>query len=59
MARMVDRRNVYRFVVGNHEGKRPLEITRKIILNWFLRNSVGCVWTGLIRHMIRTSGGLT
>jgi hypothetical protein len=59
VARMVNRRNLYRFVVGNHEGKRPLEITRRILLNWFLRNSVGNAWTGLFRHMIRTSGGLT
>ena len=29
MARMVDRRNVYRFVVGNNEGKRPPEIPRR------------------------------
>ena len=28
MTRMVDRRIVYRFVVWNHEGKRPLEMPR-------------------------------
>jgi hypothetical protein len=28
VARMVDRRTVYRFVVGNHERKRTLEIPR-------------------------------
>jgi len=29
VARMVGRRIVYRFVVGNYEGKRPLEIPRR------------------------------
>ena len=29
VAPMVDRRSVYRFVVGNHEGKRPFEIPRR------------------------------
>jgi hypothetical protein len=60
VARIVERRGVYRVLVGKPEGKRPLGrprcrwgiILRRIFRKW----DVG-VWTGLSWLRIETGGG--
>ena len=60
VARMGERRGVYRFLVGNPEGKRPLGITRR---RWEDNikvdlQEVGCgVWTGSSWLRKGTGGG--
>jgi len=49
VARMGERKGVYRVLVGKPEGKRPLgnqAIDWKIILRWIFRKCVVGVWTG-------------
>jgi hypothetical protein len=48
VARMGEKRNAYRILMGKPEGKRPLGRPRR---RWV-------VWTGLIWLRIGTSGGL-
>jgi hypothetical protein len=48
---MGERMNVYKILVGNPEGKRPLGRSQgvgRIILEWILKRQDGVVWTGLI-----------
>jgi hypothetical protein len=45
------KRNVYRILVGNPEGKRSLgrpKVDGRIILKWIAARLDGVVWTGLI-----------
>jgi hypothetical protein len=56
IACMRKRRGVYRFMVGNPEGKRLLGIFRKI-LRCIFRKWVVRVWTGLSWLRIGTGGG--
>jgi hypothetical protein len=60
VAQMVEKRNAYRILVGNQEGKRLLREPRhrwldnvKMDLRWD-----GVVWTGLIWLRIGSSGGI-
>ena len=58
MARMEERRGVYRVLVGKPEGKRPLGRPRR---RWEDNikmdiQEAGCVWTGLIWLRIRIGG---
>jgi hypothetical protein len=56
VARMGEKRNVYRLLVGKPEGKRPLG---RPCCRWVdLLELVGAVWTGLVRLRIGTSGEL-
>jgi hypothetical protein len=61
-ARMERKRNAYRILVGNPEGKRPLGRPRR---SWgdnikidLTERKDGMVWTGWIWLRIGTSGGL-
>jgi hypothetical protein len=50
VARIWEKRNAYRILVGNPEGKRPLGRPRRrwiIKLEWILEREDGVVWTGL------------
>jgi hypothetical protein len=61
VARMGEKRNAYRVLVGKQEGKRPLgRPMREWIYNIKidLREEDGVVWTGLMWLRIGTSGGL-
>jgi hypothetical protein len=60
VARMGEKKNAYRILMGKPEGKRPLgrhrcrwEDTIKMDLRWD-----GVAWTGLIWRKIGNSGGL-
>jgi hypothetical protein len=55
---MGEKRNVYRILVGNPEGKRPLDVGGWTILEWILERSDGMVWTGSIWLRIGISVGL-
>ena len=60
VARMGERRGVYRVLVGKPEGKNHLGdpgIDGKIILRWILRKYDVVVWTGSIWLRIGTGGG--
>jgi hypothetical protein len=49
IARIGEKRNEYRIVVGKPEGNRPLERARyrwEMILKWILDGWDGVVWTG-------------
>jgi hypothetical protein len=51
VARMVEKRNAYRLLVGKPEGKRSLgrqDVDGWIILGWFLERLDGVMWTGLV-----------
>ena len=57
---MGDRRGVYRVLVGEPEGKRPLGdpgLDGKIILRWIFRNWDVGVWTGSSWLRKGTGGG--
>ena len=59
IARMGERRGVYRVVVGKPEGKTRLEdsgLGRRIILRWIFRSSDVGVWTGSSWMRIGTGG---
>jgi hypothetical protein len=60
VARMGEKRNAYRILVGKPEGKRLLRpnVNGWIILKWILEEYHGVMWTGLIWRRIGTSGGL-
>jgi hypothetical protein len=55
VARMGEKRNAYRILMGMPEGKRPGGWT---ILKWILERQDAVVWIGLIWLRIGTSGGL-
>ena len=58
---MVERRGVYRILVGKPEGKRPLwrdpGVNVRIILRWIFRKWDVVVWTGSSWLRIWTGGG--
>jgi len=54
VARMGERRGLYRVLVGKPEGKRPLG---RIILRWIFRKWNVGVWTGSSWFKIGTGGG--
>ena len=57
---MGERKGVYRVLVGNAEGKKPLGRPRRkweIILRWIFRKWDERVWTGLIWLRIGTGDG--
>jgi hypothetical protein len=61
IARMVEKRNSYRLLVGKPEGKSLLERPRRrwgIILGWILERWDGVMWTGLVWLRIGTGGEL-
>jgi hypothetical protein len=61
VARMGEKRNAYRLLVGKPEGKRLLGRPRRtwlIILGWILERWDGVMWTGLVWLRIWTSGEL-
>jgi hypothetical protein len=46
-----DKINTYNILVGNIEGKRPLEdldVSGRIILRWILEKQDRVLWTGII-----------
>jgi hypothetical protein len=60
VARMVERRYVYRVLVRRPEGKKPLGTLRSrwgIILRWIFKKWDGETWTGLIWLRIGTGSG--
>jgi len=60
VARMGERRDVYRVLVGKPEGKNHVEdpgVDGRIILRWIFRKWNVRVWTGLMWLRIGTSGG--
>ena len=60
VARMGEKRGVYRVLVGKSEGKGPLAETQaygKIILRWIFRKWDVGEWTGSSWLRIRTGGG--
>jgi hypothetical protein len=62
VARMGEKRNAYRLLVGNPEGKNHQEdqdIGYWIILGWILERWDGLMWTGLVWLRIRTGGELS
>jgi hypothetical protein len=56
IARMGEKRNVYRLLVGKPEGRRPLG--GWIILGCILERWDGVMWTGLVWLRIGTGGEL-
>jgi hypothetical protein len=61
VARIWEKRNAYRFLVGKPEGKRPLGRPRLggwIILGWILERWDGVMWTGLVWLRTGTVGDL-
>jgi hypothetical protein len=61
VARMGEKRNAYRLLVGKPEGKRPLGRPRCngwIILGWILERWDVVMWTGLVWPRIGTGGEL-
>jgi hypothetical protein len=60
VARMGERKSVYRVLVGKSEGKNRLGdpgIDGRIVLGWIFRKWDMGVWTGLIWLRIGTGGG--
>jgi hypothetical protein len=56
---MGEKRNLYRLLVGEPEGKRPLGRGGGwIILGWMLERWDGVMWTGLVWLRIGTGGEL-
>jgi hypothetical protein len=61
VAQMGEKRNAYRLLVGEPEGKRPLgrpRVGEWIILGWILERWDGVMWTGLVWLRIGTGGEL-
>jgi hypothetical protein len=61
VARMGEKRNAYRILVENPEGKRPFGRPRRMLednIKVDLREKGWIVWIGLIWLRIWTSGGL-
>jgi hypothetical protein len=61
VARMGEKRNTYRLLVGKPEGKRPLGRPRLggwIILGWILEMWDGVMWTGVVWSRTGTGGEL-
>jgi hypothetical protein len=61
VSRMGAMRNSFKFLVGNPEGKRPLEdlgVDGRIISEWILQKQGGKMWTEFISVRIGTSGVL-
>jgi hypothetical protein len=61
VARIGEKRNAYRLLVGKPKGKRPLGRPRCggwIILGWILERWDGVMWTGLVWLRIGTGGEL-
>jgi hypothetical protein len=60
MARLGERRNVYRLLVGKPEGRRPLERSRRRWIDNIKMDILekGLFWTGLVRLRIGTGGVL-
>jgi hypothetical protein len=61
VARMGEKRNAYRLLVGKPEGKRPqgrLDVGGWIILGWILERWDGVMWAGLVWLRIGTGGEL-
>jgi hypothetical protein len=60
-ARMGEKRNAYRLLVGKPEGKRPLRRRRcrwVDNIGWILERLDGVMWTGLVWLRIGTGGEL-
>jgi len=60
VARLRQKRGVYRVWAGKPEGKRPLGrpgVDGKIILRWIFRKWDVGVWTGSSWHRLGTGGG--
>jgi hypothetical protein len=61
VARMGEKRNQHRLLMGNPEGKRPLGRPRCrwwIMLGWILERWDGVMWTGLVWLRNGTGGEL-
>jgi hypothetical protein len=61
VARMGERRDAYRFLVGKPEGSNHLEdldVDGNIILKWIFRKWIVGAWTRLIWLMVGTGGRL-
>jgi hypothetical protein len=61
VARVGEKRNAYRLLVGKPEGKRPVGrqgLGGWTILGWILERCDGVMWTGLVWLRIGTSGEL-
>jgi hypothetical protein len=58
VARMGEKRNAYRLLVGKPEGKEDLDVGGWIILGWILGRWDGVMWTGLVWLRIGTGGEL-
>jgi hypothetical protein len=58
VARMGEKRNAYRLLVGKPEGRRPLRRPRRRWLNNIRMDLVEVMWTGLVWLRIGTSGEL-
>jgi hypothetical protein len=59
VARMGEKRNTYRLLVGKPEGKRPLGRPRHRYLDgWILERWGGVKWTGFVRLRTGTGGEL-
>jgi hypothetical protein len=60
VARMGERRGIYRILVGTRESgfwKNP-DVYGRIILKWIFNRWDKAAWTGLISFRIRAGGGL-
>jgi hypothetical protein len=62
VARIGEKRNEYRLLVRQPEGKKPLGRPRRTwvdnILGWILERWDGVMWTGLVSLRIGTDGEL-
>jgi len=60
VARVGERRGIYRITLGKPEGKNHLDdlgVDGWIILGWISRRWDVCIWTGLSWPRIETGGG--
>jgi hypothetical protein len=58
VARMGEKRNAYRLLMGKPEGKRPLGRPRRMWMDDIKLDLAEDCWTGLVWLRIGTSGGL-